>query len=126
MFIDNLQEQYLVFDEQTKEPYRTWQREALSELLAARDAKISRNTSAILSGILTVGSALLSKNSNSTAGEIGKVAAGLGAAYFAKDTLDKNAEFKVYKATLDEIGENLDITLSPSLMKFDNGYGKKG
>lgn len=120
LFVDNLQEQYLAFDENTKEPYRAWQRETLPEAVAAREAEEKRNTSAMIGTGLAVLGVLLNKNSNSSAGELGTVAAGLGAAYFVKDSLDKNSELKVHKASLDEIGENLDITLTPSVMEFND------
>ncbi|WP_440056722.1 hypothetical protein ACSLBF_17730 (plasmid) [Pseudoalteromonas sp. T1lg65] len=120
MFVDGLQEQYMAFDAETVESYRTWQRETLPEAVAAREAKSERLKSGILAGVLAVGAVLLDKNSGSTAGAVGKTVGALASAYFIKDTLDKNAELKVHKASLDEMGENLDINLSPSVMEFDN------
>lgn len=120
LFVDNLQEEYLAFDENTKESYRTWQRETLPEAVAAREAEEERNTSAIIGTGLAVLGVLLNSNSNSLEGELGTLAAGLGAAYFVKDAMNKNAELKVHKASLDEIGENLDITLTPTVMEFND------
>ena len=120
MFVDRLQDQYMSFDSETVDSYRTWQRETLSEAIAAREAKRERMTSGLLAGGLAVAGLLLNKNSDSTAANVGKTVAALGAAYFIKDTLDKNEELKVHRATLDEMGENLDISLSPSIMELDN------
>ncbi|WDE05845.1 hypothetical protein SG34_002610 [Thalassomonas viridans] len=120
MFVDRLQDQYLAFDEKTLEAYRNWQKETLPEVIAAKETESDRTKSALLGGVLAVGAVLLSKNSDSGLGEIGKYAAGIGAAYFIKDSLDKNAELKVHKETLDEAGGNLDMALSPSVIELDD------
>jgi hypothetical protein len=120
LFIDRLQDQYLAFDATTQEHYRPWQKETLTEVIAAKEAKAKRNTAAILSGALAIGGIALSKNSSSGAGKIGAIAAGAGAIYFASNALEKNSELKVHKASLDEMGKNLDVAVNPSVMKFDD------
>ncbi len=120
MFIDRLQDQYLAFDADTEEPYRSWQKETLPEAIAAREAKGKRNVGAALATALAVTGLILHDNSNSRAGGIGAIAAAAGAVFVAKGAFENSGKMKVHKESIDEMGENLDITLSPSVMKFDD------
>ena len=120
LFIDKLQDHYLQFDADTTEPYRIWQREALTERIIAAEVSNKGVQSGLLSGAMILGGILLDKNSQSSSGQIGKFAALLGATYFAAQSLERNAELKIHKATIDEMGESLDVTLSPSVIALDN------
>jgi len=119
MFIDRLQDQYAAFDGATNEHYREWQKETLPEAKAAREARNARNTKAIIGGLLAVAAVAAGNQSNHVDTQIGQGVALLGAAALAKSAMNSNEEFKVHKESLDEMGENLDIAMSPSVMEFD-------
>lgn len=120
MFVDRLQEQYEAFDAKTDEPYHEWQTVALPETIAAREAQSKQTISSILSVAAIVGAAMLDKNSNSNTGKIGKYVLGAAGVYAGAQAMEANSELKAHKETLDELGNEHDMKLTPSVMEIDN------
>jgi len=120
LFVDRLQDQYLAFDIKTEEHYRAWQEETLPEAVAARDAKNKRNLAVAGSVALTAMAIMFNRKDNSMNGTLGTVASGAGAVFLAKTAMEKNEQLKIHKESLDEIGENLDVAMGPSVMKLDD------
>lgn len=120
MFVDRLQDQYLAFDAETEESYRAWQRETLPEVVAAREAKSDRTFNQILGGVLAVAAVAGALEADSDLEKGLTTVAGLGAAAAFKAASDRNAELGIHKSTIDEMGENLDINLSPSVMELND------
>jgi len=120
LFIDRLQTQYEGFSAKSETSYRAWQKETLPEIIALKKARRERNAKVGAAAVLGTLAILLSKNSSSKAGEIGTTVGLLASAAFASSAMNKNAELKVHKESLDELGESLDIELSPQVMEHNN------
>lgn len=120
LFVDRLQDQYDNFDAKTLDSYRSWQKETLPEVLAAHEAESSRIQNAILTGVFALGTVLLAKNSRSKEGNIATAAGAIGTAWSLKNTMDSSEELQVHKASLDEMGQNLDLNLGPSVMELND------
>jgi hypothetical protein len=119
MFIDRLQVQYEAFDLQSQESYRVWQKETLVEAVAARKAKNTRNAKAVLGIAAAIGAVMVAKNSNSTYAGSSTAALAVASVAAIGSSLKDNQQFKIHRASLDEMGESLDINLSPSVMQFN-------
>jgi hypothetical protein len=116
LFIDRLQTQYEGFHAKSNDSYRAWQKETLPELIAVNKSRTDRNVRVGAGIALATLAILLNRNSNSAAGEVGKVAGAVASTVLISSAMDKNAELKVHKQSLDELGESLDLELSPQLM----------
>jgi hypothetical protein len=116
LFVDRLQTQYEGFHAKSNESYRTWQKETLPELIAVNKARTDRNVRVGAGIALATLSILLNRNSSSAAGEVGTIAGAVASTVLISSAMDKNAELKVHKQSLDELGESLDLELSPQLM----------
>lgn len=116
LFIDRLQTQYEGFHAKSNESYRAWQKETLPELIAVNKARTERNVKVGAGIALATLAILLDRNSDSAAGEVGTIAGAIGSTILISSAMDKNAELTVHKQSLDELGESLDLELSPQLM----------
>lgn len=128
LFVDRLQDNYEVFQAETREAYGTWQEETLPEVIAAREARIARNTKAVVGGLAAVLAAVLiaksaekrDSPSDRTALELGAVAAGVGSIWAINDAFKNNSRLKVHSAVIEEQGQALDISVSPTVVDFEN------
>jgi hypothetical protein len=120
LFVDRLQTQYEGFHAKSEESYRAWQKETLPEILAIKRSKADRNVRIGAGIALATLAVLLSKNSNSSVGELGTVVGVVASGALLSSAMDKNAELKVHKQSLDELGESLDLELSPQLMTHND------
>lgn len=116
LFIDRLQTQYEGFNVKSDDSYRAWQKETLPEVIATKQSKADRNLRIGGGLALATIAVLLGKNSNSTAGELGTIVGVIGSGVLLNSAMDKNAELKVHKQSLDELGESLDLEISPQLV----------
>ncbi|WP_371194849.1 hypothetical protein [Glaciecola sp. SC05] len=120
LFIDRLQDQYEVFDAEVGPSYQTWQEETLPELEAARKAAMKRNASAALGVGLGVLAAILSKNSGSSAGQVGAVLGGIGSVVAINEAFKSNSAMKVHNAVIEEQGQAVDLSVGPTEMEFED------
>jgi hypothetical protein len=124
LFVDRLQDNYEVFDVQTRDAYSIWQAETLPEILAAREAQSQRNKTAMIGvGAAILAAILISKGSeksNPTGYELGAVAAGIGSVWAINEAFKNNARMKVYSAVIEEQGQALDLSVSPMVIEFEN------
>ena len=120
LFIDRLQTQYEGFHAKSDDSYRSWQKETLPEILAAKKSKTDRNVRIGAGLAMATLAVLLGQNSSSTAGELGTIVGVVASGALLKSAMDKNAELKVHKQSLDELGESLDLELSPQLMTHND------
>jgi hypothetical protein len=123
LFIDRLQTQYEGFHAKSNESYRAWQKETLPELLAIKKARGERNVRLGAGIALATLAVLLSRNSNSTAGELGTIAGVVGSSVLISSALDKNSELKIHRQSLDELGESFDLELIPQLLTHNYQTG---
>lgn len=120
LFIDRLQDQYEVFDAEVGPSYQTWQEQTLPELEAARKAAVRRNASAALGVGLGVLAAILSKNSGSSAGQVGAVLGGIGSVVAINEAFKSNSAMKVHNAVIEEQGQAVDLSVGPTEMEFED------
>lgn len=120
LFIDRLQDQYEVFDAEVGPSYQTWQEQTLPEIEAARKAQSKRNASAALGVGLGVLAAILSKNSGSSAGQVGAVLGGIGSVVAINEAFKSNSAMKVHNAVIEEQGQAVDLSVGPTEMEFED------
>lgn len=120
LFIDRLQTQYEGFHAKSDDSYRAWQKETLPEILATKKSRSDRNVRIGAGLAMATLAVLLGQNSNSTAGELGTIVGVVASGALLKSAMDKNAELKVHKQSLDELGESLDLELSPQLITHND------
>ena len=118
MFISRMQDQFDTFDAQTEEAYRKWQFEMLPEVAKARELESERNTKAVIGTLLAATAILLDKNSNSGAGQVGKVAGAVGGAWLLKDAYEANSDLEQSRTILEEYGAGMNRELAPTVMDF--------
>lgn len=119
MFVDNLQDNYDLFSANTKEAYRTYQKETLPIVYKIEREQTKRTVSQIATFGFAIASVLLSKNSRSTAGQVGSAVAGIAAAKTLIDAVQSNAEIAKHRGLFTEMGGNLDIAVSPQVLEFN-------
>jgi hypothetical protein len=120
LFIDRLQNQYEVFEAEVGPSYQTWQEQTLPEIEAARAAARKRNASAALGVGLGVLAAILSKNSNSGAGQVGAVLGGIGSVVAINEAFKSNSAMKIHSAVIEEQGQAVDLSVGPTEMEFED------
>ncbi len=119
-FIDDLQEGYEAFYATTHDAYRTYQEETLPVAIEIRRKKEERTRAQIGAGALAIAAILLNKNSNSTLGEVGTAAAAIGAVYSLSEAIKSNKQLGTQRALLDEMGQNLDIKVTPQVVELND------
>ncbi|WMN59658.1 hypothetical protein NI389_15985 [Pseudoalteromonas xiamenensis] len=119
-FVDNLQTNYEAFYAETNEAYRTYQREALPIAAEIRRKKAQRTKAQAWAAVGIIGGVLLSKNSDSTAGNIGAVVATAIGAYNLADAVQQNKAIGAQREMLEEQGQNLDIKVTPQVVEFND------
>jgi hypothetical protein len=127
LFVDRLQDNFEVFQAETRTAYSTWQEETLPEVIAAREARSKRNTSvalgvgaAILTAILLKKGAEKGMTRNASEYELGAIAAGIGSVWAINEAFKNNARMKVHSSVIDEQGQALDLSVSPTIIEFEN------
>lgn len=129
LFVDRLQDNYEVFQAQTRNAYATWQEETLPEILAAREARAERNTKAALGiGAAILAAILIKKgreksresNQDTSEFELGAVTAAIGSVWAINEAFKNNARMKVHSAIIEEQGQALDLSVSPTVIEFEN------
>jgi len=126
LFIDNLQDNYTSFSEQMNESYLMWQEQSLFEIQAEREAR-RKSVGQAIGGILLLGLAVLSgvsgsrsdSTGGSSAGATGAILGGLAGASLLSNSFKTSEEAKVHRDSLNELGQSIDIDLSPQVIAFE-------
>ncbi len=119
LFIDRLQIQYEAFSVKTEDSYHTWQKKTLPIVIAAEKAESKALFVKILGGLAIVAGAMTSQNNSSTNTDILTNVAIIGGGLLIKNGFGYSAEAKVQRATIDEMGEYLDIEMDPQVMTLE-------
>lgn len=120
LFIERLQLQYEAFSSKTDDSYHTWQQKTLPVVIAAEKSERKALFGKILGGLAIVAGAVASKNNSSAGRQILTTAAIIGGGLMIKNGFGNSAEAKVQRATIDEMGESLDIEMDPQVMKLED------
>jgi len=126
LFVDGMQEQYQVFSDLMDDSYLAWQEQSRVEIASINEARKKAAGEAAL-GILVVGLAVLaiaaggsSDNPNAqTAGLAAGVLGGAAGASLLQKSFQTSEETTVYKDQIEELGQSIDIDLSPRVMAFE-------
>ena len=126
LFIDSMQSNYEAFSSQMNESYRMWQQQSLIEVKAAREAEKEKWLNAI-GGTLLIGVAVLSalagaksdSYGGSSAGATGAIISGTAGAQMLKESFKTSEEAKMHRDTINELGQSLDMELSPQVIAFE-------
>ena len=118
-FVDALQESYDAFHAETETAYRSYQKEALPIQEKLAKERASRNRKALFA---VVGTAIAAAGANqdSKIGDAVAVAGGIAAVAAVKGALDDNESIGEYKNIYDEMGQNLDLKVSPQVRSFED------
>jgi len=119
-FVDQLQDSYEAFYAQTHDAYLKYQRETLPIAADIRRKKAERATQQLVAAGGAVLGIMLAKNSNSTAGEIGAIAAGATAVYSLSKAIETNRQVSAQRDVLSEMGQNLDIKVTPQVVELND------
>jgi hypothetical protein len=118
-FVDTLQDSYETFQATSHDAYRDYHRETLPVAAQIRKAKIERTKSQIATGILAVLAVAASKQ-NTILGEVAAVGGGLLAANSLINAVNANRVIGAQRKILDEMGQNLDIKVTPQVVEFND------
>lgn len=121
MFIDEIQSDYLDFNEKITIPYSKWQEAAFVESKAAREAKNRANTKMMLGILGAVAGAAIAGNSSpySSGSYTGAAVAAVGVSAMISSVGDSK-EAKMHKESLDELGKSLNVEIAPTVMKLED------
>jgi len=126
LFIDSLQDNYASFSEQMDESYLMWQEQSLFETQAEREAR-RKSVGQAIGGVLLISLAVLAGVSgansdsvgSSSAGAAGAILGGLAGASLLSESFKTSEEAKVHRDSLNELGQSIDIDLSPQVIAFE-------
>ncbi len=119
LFIDRLQVQYEAFAAKTDDSYHTWQEKTLPVVIAAEKAERKAIFGKIMGGLAIIAGAVASKRDSSLGRDILTTATIIGGGLLIKNGFGNSAEAKVQRATIDEMGESLDIEMDPQVMSLE-------
>lgn len=120
LFVDRLQTQYEGFNLKTDESYKLWQQETLPIVVAARESRKKSILNGLVGGAAVLIGAINIEKGNSTTSQVLNTAAILGGAYLIKESMSRSAETQVHQATIDEMGESLDVEIDPQVMSLED------
>ena len=126
LFIDDLQEHYAQFNNKMDSSYRVWQEQSLREIEAQEAAEAESLQNALL-GIVSLGLGAVSivagaqsdTRGGQTLGMLGGTALGVAGYGFLSESAQNRAEAEVYRETLNELGESVNLEMAPRVVEFD-------
>lgn len=117
-FLDALQENYDLFYIETNQPYRVYQKEAiaLQESIKNERKGLWKN---IARAAACTGIAVVAAKQDSHLGDAIATGCAIGTAFSIKGAMDNSASIAEYETTFDEVGQNLDLKVSPQVRSFE-------
>ncbi len=119
-YIDTLQQYYDNFSARMEEPYFNWRSERYDEVMAARELQRQSLLRTVGGIAAIVAGVALGTNSDSSAGQIGAIAAVGAGAVMVQSGLQKRSEAKLHRAALEELGESLAAELKPRVVALED------
>ncbi len=119
-YIDTLQQYYDNFSGRMDEPYFYWRSERYDEVMATRELQ-RQSLLRTVGGIAAIVAGIaLGSNSDSSAGQVGAIAAVGAGAVMVQSGLQKRSEVKLHRAALEELGESLAAELKPRVVELED------
>jgi microcompartment protein CcmK/EutM len=123
LFIDNLQQGYSGFSQQMQDSYLVWQESSFTETQLRKKAKINSFLKIVGGVLLVVAAVAVGASGNSQDNNIGRdatsILAGVGAAVLITSGVSSKAEAKMHTDAINELGQSVDLEMSPQVVKFD-------
>lgn len=119
-FIDSLQGNYELYYADSNDSYLDYHRETLPVAAAIRRERESRANRQVAALFAGVGAVLLARNSGSAAGEIGSLVLAATSLYNLTGVIENNQNLRFQRQQLSEMGQNLDIQVTPQVIEFYN------
>lgn len=122
MFIDNLQNDYQDFYDESNDAYATWQRAAFTETKAASEARTKAAVKGVLGLLAVAGAVAVGNNAGYTdyGSQLGAVALAVGGAAAIKGAMGDSKQAKAHKETLSELGKSLNSEIAPKVMELED------
>jgi len=125
LFVDNMQSHYGAFDDKLNESYLVWQEQSLTEVKAARKAKLKATGQGILGGLLFAASVVAGADTdNSAATEVASTIGTIAGAVVLAQSFQTRAEMKAHRAALTELGQSIDIEIQPQVVEYEKETAK--
>ena len=129
LFTDGLQDTYQSFSERMEASYLIWQEQSLLEIEAKSEVTRKAAGEAVL-GILAIGVAVAAVVAGANANQAGDygggalantgaILAGVAGATLLQNSFQTSEEAKVHRDALAEMGESINIDLSPQVIAFE-------
>lgn len=123
LFIDNLQQNYSGFSQQMEDSYLVWQKASFTEMELRKEARLNSFLK-IAGGVLLIAAAIAAGNSgdrfdNNIGNDVAAVVAGIGGAVLINSGLTSKAEAKMHADAINELGQSVDLEMSPQVVKFE-------
>lgn len=122
LFVDKMQEHFEGFENRVGDSYSTWQKQSFSEAKSARElrnkARLQKAAGAllVLGAIATASGGTAQTNS---AARNAAVAAAVGGGVLIFEGFRTGAESKVHREAMEELGQSVDLALSPQVIEFE-------
>ncbi len=123
LFMDRMQAHYAAFVRKTEKSYAAWQEHSLSDAKAKRKAESEAAVKGLFGVLLAAGgiAAAMHGYDNFDAGTLVGGAAALGAGTsLLQGGFRSRAESGIHAAALAELGQSLDIEVSPQVVELEN------
>lgn len=121
IFMAQLGEKYQAFYDDTQESYLVYQEAALPAARQRREQLGKASAKAVLGGITALGGILLGKNAeaNETARRGLAVVGVVGGVALLENALGDFKEAKRHEAALNELGSDIDLNMSPTVIEME-------
>ena len=120
MFIDTVQDYYATYVRQMRLPYDSWREQSYYETITLRELEVAAKRRFIAGAAAVVGGIAAGTQGNNYASYVG-AAAGVGAgAYLIRSGLDKRAEARMHRESIEELGQSLEDEVAPQVIGLDD------
>ena len=122
LFMNRMQEHYEGFAARTERSYSVWQEQSLEESKARREASVRAAGQFLLGSLALIAGVAAAVSDTSSSGVqsgLGTVGAVVGGVLIAEG-FQTRSEARVHRDALSELGESLDLELSPQVVAFED------
>ncbi len=124
LFVDNLQPNYAAFSQKMNDSYLTWQKASATELKLQQEAQ-NKSLMKIVGGALLIAAAVAvgsngSRYDNNLGRDMVTIAGGVGGAVLITSGITSRGEAKFHQDAINELGQSLDLEMSPQVIEFEN------
>ena len=128
LFVDNLQTNYSGFSQKMDDSYLTWQKASATEIRLQQEAR-NKGLMKIIGGALLIAAAVAvgsngSRYDNNLGRNVATIAGGIGGAVLISSGITSRQEAKFHQDAINELGESVNLEMSPQVVEFENNSVK--